>query len=163
MRASGEKLAKILACDNECVIFLHNTRTEAIAKKIVEEGFTFQNQLYYSTDRINPKDSVEISYFLVERKDYGDFTIIIEISRSLFKKVCAIAEESDHHFEDILSISEPIYGDDDEYIYTLSPHYIRGYYNNKTGDLVTNPLFNPDYLSPIYLENLNRINNEKEH
>lgn len=162
MRVSGEKLAKILACDNQCVIFLHNTRKEEIAKNILQEGFTFQNQLYYSTDRINPNDPVEISYFLYERKDYGDYTIIIEITRALFRKVCLIAESSDHHFEDVLSITEPVLGDDDEFVYTISPHYIRAYYNNKTGELVENPIFNPDYLSPVYLDNLNRINNENK-
>lgn len=159
MKATSEKLAKILACDDGCVIFLHNTRTEAIAKKILKEGFTFQNQLYYSTDRINPNDPVEIGYFLVERKDYGDFTIIIEITRSLFRKICSLAEESGHHFEDILSITKPVLGEDDEYIYTISPHYIRGYFNNKTGVLTSNPEFNSDFLAPVYLDNLNRINN----
>jgi len=159
MKASGEKLAKILACDSGCVIFLHNTRTEAVANKIMVEGFTFQNQLYYSTDRINPNDAVEISYFLVERKDYGDFTIIIEISRNLYIKLCSLAEESGHHFEDILSITVPFMGDDDEYIYTISPHYIKGYFNNKTGVMTPNPGFDPDHMASIYLDNLNRIRN----
>jgi len=162
MKATGEKLAKILACDSGCVIFLHNTRTEAVANKILTEGFTFQNQLYYSTDRINPNDPVEISYFLVERKDYGDFTIIIEISRNLFKKIRSLAEVTGHHFEDILSITEPVLSEDDELIYTISPHYIKGYFNNKTGVMTPNPGFNPEYMASIYLDNLNRIRNGEQ-
>lgn len=159
MKAAGEKLAKILACNDNCIIFLHNTRTEEIARQILSEGFTFQNQLYYSTDRINPNDPVEISYFLVERKEYGDYTIIIKISKDLFRQIRSIAENTGHHFEDILSITKPVLGDDDEYIYTISPHYIKGYFNNKTGKLTENPLFDPDFLSNVYIENINRIKN----
>lgn len=159
MKAAGEKLAKILACDNGCVIFLHNTRSEAIARKIMNEGFTFQNQLYYSTDRINPNDQVEISYFLVERKDYGDFTIIIEISKKLFKQICHIAESSGHHFEEVLSITEPVMGDDDDYIYTISPHYIKGFFNNKTAHFEANPGFDPEFLPLQGLHKINRPDN----
>jgi len=160
MKATGEKLAKILACDDGCVIFLHNTRSEAVAKKILAEGFTFQNQLYYSTDRINPNDGVEISYFLVERKEYGDYTIIIKISRSLFKKIYSFAEDSGHHLEEVLSINEPVLGDDDEYVYTISPHYVMGYFNNKTGALTCNPDFDPEHMAANWLDNINRIRNE---
>jgi hypothetical protein len=147
MKASGEKLANLLAGDVDYIIYLHNTRSEEIARKIMAEGFTFQNQIYYSTDRINPKDSIEISYFLVERKDYGDYTMIIEISKKLFKNACAVAEKSGLSFEDLLSSSKPVLGEDDEYIYTLPQQYIKGYYNNKTGIFYNNDVFDPEYIS----------------
>ncbi|MEZ4999649.1 MAG: hypothetical protein R2744_02835 [Bacteroidales bacterium] len=44
-----------------------------------------------------------------------------------------MAENTGHHFEDILSITKPVLGDDDEYIYTISPHYIKGTLTTRPG------------------------------
>ena len=67
MSKSGDKLISLLSQDKSCVVLLHNTDTLEKAKEILRSGFRFENQLTYSTDRINPGDTIEINYFLVER------------------------------------------------------------------------------------------------
>jgi hypothetical protein len=127
---------------------------------IMTEGFRFEEQLTYSTDRVNPRDPVEISYFLVERKEYGSYTMIIEINKDIFKKFNYLADSADLHFEDLISIETPVLSDNDEFVYKLSPRYIKGFFNNKTGNLILNPDFNPSYESPVYIKNFNRLKNE---
>ena len=158
MRKSGEKLFEVLAKDKSSIVLLHNTDTISKAKGILRNGFKFENQLTYSTDRVNPRDLIEINYFLVERKEYGDFTIIIEINKEILNQYSRLAETSDLTFEEILSTEKPELSDNDEFVYTLSHYYIKGIFNNKTGEMLVNPVFDAAYDSPDYLENFNMLN-----
>lgn len=162
MSTVGDILTSILSKDTDCVLFLHNTREEKTARQIVTRGFQFEEQLTYSTDQINPTDSVEINYFLVHRKEYGKYTVIIEIYKDLYKKYYSMAEKSDLHFEELLTITMPVLSDNDEYIYTLAYYYVKGYLDNTIGKFVGNKDFNPAYESPIYLENYNRLRRRYE-
>jgi hypothetical protein len=157
MSKPGDTLSQLLSKDNSCIVLLHNTETIARAKNIMICGFKFESQLTYSTDRINPQDTVEINYFLVERKEYGDFTIIIEIDKKIFKQYSRLAESSDLNIEEIMSVDEPLLSENDEYIYTLSHYYIKYIFNNKTGEVQKNTVFDPSFESPEYLENYNRL------
>lgn len=161
MSQSGDKLVKILSGVDDSILFLHITNHLETAKAIMEQGFRFESQLTYSTDRVNAGDPVEINYFLVERKEYGDYTIIIQIDKSLFGQYSRLAEAAKLHFEEIFTISVPVISDNDEYIYTLSPRYIRGVFNKKTGEMIENPDFNPSYNAPEYLENYVRLTKKK--
>lgn len=153
----GDRLSQLLSKDDSCLVLLHNTGTIERARKIMTHGFKFESQLTYSTDRVNPKDQVEINYFLVERKEYGDFTIVIEIDKNLFKKYSQLAESSDLNIEDILTYEEPYLSDNDEYVYVLSHYYIKCIFNNKTGEVKMNPVFDPAFNNPDYLNNYNRL------
>ncbi|MDX2413938.1 MAG: hypothetical protein QNK33_01990 [Bacteroidales bacterium] len=158
MLKSGEKLFEVLAKDKSCIVLLHNTDTLSKAKGILINGFKFENQLTYSTDRVNPRDIIEINYFLVERKEYGDYTIIIEINKEILNQYSRLAETSDLTFEEIISTEKPELSDNDEFVYTLSHYYIKGIFNNKTGEMLVNPVFDAAYDSPHYLENFNMLN-----
>lgn len=156
MSQIGDKLTNLLSRDRSNIVFLHNTDSLARAKAILKNGFRYESQLTYSTDRINPLDPVEINYFLVERKEYGDYTIIIEISKEIINKYSALAEAESLSIEELINIEEPVLSDNDEYIYTLPHYYIKGILNNKTGEMLLNPVFDPGFDSPDYHENLNR-------
>ncbi len=69
MKNKGEILAEILSEFDDCYFFLHNTREQNIAEKIMKEGFRYESQLPHSTDRVNPKEPIEITYFLFQRKE----------------------------------------------------------------------------------------------
>ena len=155
--AVGDILASILAEDNNCIIFLHNTRKESTAEQILRKGFRFEDQIAYSTDRINPYDTVEINYFLVERKEYGKYTVIIEIEKELFTEINRLSDKSNIIFEDLLTVERPVLSDNDEFIYTLSHHYIKGYLDNHTGKFVENKEFNPSFKPDNYLRNYTRL------
>ena len=83
MKNKGEILANILKDQGNCYFFLHNTKEKVIVDKILNEGFVFENQLPHCTDRVNPNEPIEITYFLFQRKDYGSFTTVIAIPKPI--------------------------------------------------------------------------------
>jgi hypothetical protein len=149
MKNKGEILAGILTDFENCYFFLHNTKEKSVAEKIMHEGFIFENQLPHSTDRVNPLEPIEVTYFLFQRKDYGSYTIIIAIPKSTYDIYTHFSNKNDLGIEDILTITEPVYGDNDELIYTISPEHILGFYNNKTGEFFKNKNWDPDYKTSI--------------
>ena len=149
MKNKGEILAGILNEFSNCYFFLHNTKEKSIADSILSEGFIFENQLPHSTDRVNPNEPIEITYFLFQRKDYGSYTIIIAIPKPTYEKYTLISNQNDVGIEEVLSIIRPYYGDNDELIYTISPKHILGYFNNKTGELTLNPLWDSEHDSSV--------------
>ena len=147
MKNKGEILAAILNEYGNCYFFLHNTKEKGIAEQIMDQGFIFENQLPHSSDRVNPAEPIEVTYFLFQRKDYGTYTMIIAIPKITYEKYMRISNEFDTGIEEVLTITKPYYGDNDELIYTISPNHILGYFNNKTGDFVKNQKWDPEHDS----------------
>jgi hypothetical protein len=145
MKNKGEILAAVMNTFENCYFFLHNTKEKSIAEKIMQDGFIFENQLPHSTDRVNPAEPIEVTYFLFQRKDYGSFTIIIAVSKNIYDKYTGLSNQYDLGIEDIMTISRPAYGDNDELIYTISPKHILGYFNNKTSEFVRNSLWDENH------------------
>jgi hypothetical protein len=143
MKNKGEILALILKNFKDCYFFLHNTKEFNIVENIMNEGFIFESQLPHSTDRVNPNEPIEITYFLFQRKDYGSYTIIIAIPRTIYEIYSAASNKNDVGIEEILTITEPYFGDNDELIYTVSPKHILGYFNIKTSEFYQNRNWDP--------------------
>ena len=151
MKNKGEILAHILSNQGNCYFFLHNTKEKSVADKILKEGFKFENQLPHSTDRVNPNEPIEITYFLFQRKDYGSYTIIIAIPKEVYDLYTKYSNDYDTGIEEIISITEPVIGDNDELIYTISPKHILGYFNIKTAEFFKNEGWDPGFMSTIFL------------
>jgi hypothetical protein len=143
MKNKGEILAGILKNFKDCYFFLHNTKEFNIVESIMNEGFVFESQLPHSTDRVNPNEPIEVTYFLFQRKDYGTYTIIIAIPKVIYEIYTAVSNRNDVGIEDVLTITEPFYGDNDELIYTISPKHILGYFNTKTSEFYQNRNWDP--------------------
>jgi hypothetical protein len=143
MKNKGEILASILKDFKDCYFFLHNTKEFDIVEDIMNEGFVFESQLPHSTDRVNPNEPIEITYFLFQRKDYGTYTIIIAIPKIIYEIYTDISNNNDTGIEEVLTITEPYYGDNDELIYTVSPKHILGYFNIKTSEFYQNRNWDP--------------------
>jgi hypothetical protein len=111
----------------------------------MNEGFIFESQLPRSTDRVNPHDPIEITYFLFQRKDYGNYTVVIAIPRIVYDYYSAASHRQDTGIEEIMSITEPHYGENDELVYTLSPRHILGYFNISTSEFYQNRNWDPFY------------------
>ena len=109
----------------------------------MNEGFIFESQLAHSTDRVNPNEPIEVTYFLFQRKDYGSFTIIIAIPKVIYEIYTGVSNKKDVGIEEVITISDPYYGDNDELIYTLSPKHILGYFNLKTLQFYQNRNWDP--------------------
>jgi len=145
MKNKGEILASILNEFKGCYFFLHNTKEFSITEKIMNEGFIFESQLPHSTDRVNPNEPIEITYFLFQRKDYGQFTIIIAIPKAIYEKYSEVSGKYDTGIEEVMTITEPYYGDNDELIYKLPPKHVLGYFNIRTSEFFRNVNWDPDY------------------
>ena len=143
MKNKGELLASILKNFKDCYFFLHNTREFGIVENIMNEGFIFERQLAHSTDRVNPKEPIEVTYFLIHRKDYGSYTIIIAIPKVIYEIYTSVSNKKDVDIEEVLAVTEPYWGDNDELIYTLSPKHILGYFNIKTSEFYQNRNWDP--------------------
>jgi hypothetical protein len=143
MKNKGEILALILKNFKDCCFFLHNTKEFDIVENIMNEGFIFESQLAHSTDRVNPNEPIEVTYFLFHRKDYGSFTIIIAIPKVIYEIYTSVSNKKDVGIEEVLTINDPYYGDNDELIYTLSPKHILGYFNLKTSEFYQNRNWDP--------------------
>jgi hypothetical protein len=143
MKNKGEELAAILTNFGNCCFFLHNTKEITVAEKIISDGFIFENQLPHSTDRVNPKETIEITYFLFQRKDYGTYTMIIAIPKNTYEKYTRISNEIDVDIEEVMSAADPWKGDNDEPVYRIPPAHILGYFNNKTGEFRENISWDP--------------------
>ncbi|HAM11428.1 MAG: hypothetical protein A2X05_07600 [Bacteroidetes bacterium GWE2_41_25] len=143
MKNKGEVLASILLDFKDCYFFLHNTKEFNVVESIMNEGFVFESQLSHSTDRVNPNEPIEVTYFLFQRKDYGTYTIIIAIPKIIYEIYTSVSNEYDTGAEDIMTINDPIVSDNDELIYTISPRHILGYFNQKTLEFYQNRNWDP--------------------
>ncbi|MDA3890147.1 MAG: hypothetical protein PF517_00630 [Salinivirgaceae bacterium] len=153
-------LLSAIETDQNVITFLHNTKTKESANNIIEKGFKFQSHLDYTTDVVSPKDPVTVKYFTIVRQAYGEFTIIMQISKSLIESYSELLEDISHHFSEILSINKPYLGPEDDLIYCLAPHFIKGYVEAEMGNFIQNPNFNPSLKIPIFDENLKKILNK---
>jgi hypothetical protein len=109
----------------------------------MNEGFIFERQLSHSTDNVNPFEPIEITYFLFQRKEYGIYTVIIAIPRAIYETYSGVSNNKNTEIEEIISSKDPYYGENDEFIYTLSPKHILGYFNNRTSEFYQNRNWDP--------------------
>ncbi len=151
------KLEEVIETGYEVVTFLHNTRDEDTAKRILIEGFHFQSHLDYTTDVVTAKDPITIKYFSMVRQAYGNYTIIIQISKELIEFYSNELRARKHHFSEILTLKEPFLGAEEDLIYCLAPNFIKGYINACTAEFIANPHFNASLIVPKFNDNLKRI------
>ena len=83
------------------------------------------------------------------------------IAESIIEKVNEqIKQKGSRHIDsfNVLSESFPVEYEDD-YLFTLSKYFVRGYYDINTRNIVFNPLFNPRFYSNKFLDNIRFIQN----
>ncbi len=142
---------------DELYTFLHNTHSAEMAQKIMEEGLLFENHLLNTSDHVSGTDLVELNYFRMIRKYYGDYTLVIQISSRLVEDFSRRLKETHYHFSEALSKTRPPYSKEDTPLYLLPKQFIRGYYDHNRKSGVDNPAFDPYYF-PLYFEdNLQRL------
>ncbi len=147
MQNKGEILADILRSYSDCYIFLHNTKKEPVAKRILLDGFIYESQLSNTTDRVNPLETIEISYFFFQRKDYGEYTLVIAINKSVYDLYLLLSKKNGISLEEVMSAHKPYYGDNDELVFTLPKEHILGYFDGNRNLLIKNPGWDPGFAN----------------
>lgn len=154
---SEKKFQEFIGLNNDVFTYLHNTESEEIADVILANGFEFEGYLDHTTDLISGDDPVELRYFQIKRGRYGDYTMVIQIARKLIDKYCELLKESHNHYSEVLTVKEPKKTIEREPIYTLPAHFVKGYFNQRTKEVVYNPYFDPHKDLKIFEDNVDKI------
>ncbi|NOZ46186.1 MAG: hypothetical protein GXO79_05325 [Chlorobi bacterium] len=158
-----EKIINFLSPgDSSLFIYIHRTPSEQLANKIMQEGFEFYDSLHNTTDVII-NDPIHIQYWLKIREHYGNYTIVISLKKTVFFKYLELIKKNPNYpkihveVEQILTEKTPYVNANDDKIFTLSKHFIKGYFNNTTKETVYNPEYDPLFDSPVFEKNLTTI------
>lgn len=123
LTSNNQELVDFICEGSGYFSFLHTTNTVEKARSICESGFKFK-KFDKTSDFVC--DNVTVAFMLNIRKQYGDFTVIIQI-RSYIT-----------HYEPICKME---IDDECEEVFILPPQYIKGYYNRVTKEIYENPFF----------------------
>jgi len=141
--------------------FIHQTPTQELAEQIINEGFEFENHIMHTTDQVSGFDLVELNYFLMIRRNYGQFTIAIIIADELIDYLIQIIKNTNIHFSEILSKTLPMRKSDDTPFYTLPEQFIKGYFNQISLERILNPKFDPYYRPPTITKNFEILSKDQ--
>lgn len=147
-----KQFQKFIGFSSDLYKYLHNTQCKEIARTIIREGLEFERYLENTTDLILSVDLVRLKYFNYVRGSYGNYTVVVEISKSLEEKYSQILDGTGHHFTEVLIKKIPCMGSNDELVYTLCERFVKGYFNQENGENKLNPKFNPYYDTPFFEE-----------
>ncbi len=145
--------------NEEVKIYLHYTREKSVANEILSEGFKFVNS-FYKTAELVFNDKLYLMHRHNEHKQFGEFVMVISISKKNFNKYTqelSKLQAKNIAVEQILTEVPHQTDENGEEIFTSPRQFIKGYFNYLNGSIVTNPYYNPDYLSPKFDENLKKL------
>jgi hypothetical protein len=142
--------------EKELKIYIHYTKKEDDARDITQNGFKFAES-FYKTALPVTKDKLDLVIKHNSRKFFGDYLIIIGIANDIVNFYSMELEKSsikDLFFENVLTEFLPVRNDNSDTVYQLSPRYIKGYINYRTGEIYKNSAFDPWYNSPQFAKNI---------
>jgi hypothetical protein len=140
-------------------IFLHYTKEEEDAKKILKEGFKFVDSFYKTAEEVR-SDETDLIYKHNRQKSYGNYVIVISIDKDIYNYYLKETDKTPSYeivVEQLLTEKPPYLNDDSEMIYTLHHKFVKGYFNYIEGNIIENQYFNPTYNSYQFYENLKKL------
>ncbi len=134
-----KKLQDFIGIDENVFTYLHNTPKKDNADAIMREGFKWMRSLSKTADNRNPQDDLDMRMWNKDRSIYGPYTVIIQVGKDLMKRY-----SSKHMLpESLLSKDRHMDGEEGEWIYTMQPEYIKGYFDRIENVGCKNTNFNP--------------------
>ncbi len=157
-----KKFQEFIGLEMEISKFIHQTPTKELADLIISNGFEFENNLIYATDQIAGYDLVELNYFLMIRRNYGHYTIVIKIADKIINEYTNRLKNTRFYASEVLSKCPPWINDDDSPVYKLPEQFTKGYFDQDSLEGIYNPKFDPYYKSPQFEINFNRLLSSSE-
>jgi len=154
---SFSKFLEFITDRKDVYKYLHNTETQETADKILKEGFDFESHLDHTTDIVTGIDMIELKYFLIKRRRYGSYTIVIEIGKSIVDYYSRQLINTEYHFSEVLTTTEPTISDNDEPLYRLHKRFIKGYYDHNMNKCIENKYFDPFFHTKQFDNNLTKL------
>lgn len=142
---------------NRFYYFIHYTREKQIVDSILKTGFKYIESFHNSAEQVID-DKLDFMYKHNIYKPYGNFIVVIGISRIIFDKYAELIRSRgvNIYIENVLCDTPPEFDDEaEEYRYTIPIQFVKGYVNYVTGETERNPNFNPEYDSPSFEKNIN--------
>jgi len=149
----------IFSSMTESSTYIHYTIDENVARKIMGEGFMFVES-FHKTALAVSNDKLDLMIKHNSKKYYGDYIIVICIANEIVKAFTSELERSgitDYSFENLLTENPPYKNENSDSVFLLSSHFIKGFLNYRTGEIVQNPSFNPNYSSSGFSNNISRL------
>lgn len=145
--------------ETDVIVHLHNTSSLENALNIIEEGFRFAVNLNYTTDMVSQTIPEEIDYFIVKRKFYGTFTIVIHLGIDLMNQYLdRLRADGIHEQKEVIfSVLSNEKNDDDHHFHILHRQFIKGFYDQKTKTGYTSPFYAPHDDLPAFKECLKHL------
>jgi len=140
----------------DCLNFLHYTNSQEVADNIVKKGFRFSPPFDKTTVNIK-KDDIILKYNHYVLKSFGNYVIVISISRKTYSKYQKLIREKDINtvdIEEILSETGAKINNENEKIFTLHKKFVKGYFNYINCEIVKNADFDFNFDSDIFKENI---------
>jgi len=131
--------------ESDVIVHLHNTRTVEDASNIIQEGFRLVSNLSYTTDIVNQFSPEEIDYFIVKRKFYGSYTMVIHIGIALSQKyreklsIAGVKEDK----ELVFSCTTNDFNEDGLPVHIFHRQFIKGFYDHDEQEAYLSPYFAP--------------------
>ena len=152
-----KSLQKFIGQEIDISKFIHTTPSRTVADEILVNGFEFENHLMHTTDQVSGFDLVELNYFILIRRNYGNLIIVIEIADKLIIEFTKRLQSYNFHFSEVLSKYPPRYNEDENPVYTLPEQFVKGYFDHETLEKKVNPVFDPYFRSSLFEENMKRL------
>jgi hypothetical protein len=141
--------------------FIHYTKDENDAISILTRGFRFVDSFYKTALPIT-NDKLDLIVKHNNRKYYGNYIIVICISNNVISRYSSELKKSgisNFNIENIIT-EEPISrNENSDPVFVLPNKFVKGYINHVTADIINNPDFNPDYCSPEFDKNIEKLKN----
>jgi hypothetical protein len=145
-------------------IYIHYTKEEHVARKILNEGFRYADS-FYKTALSVTGDKLDLLIKHNNRRSFGNYLMILCLSDRIVDHYTA---ELDKYglkgvaVENILTETAPSRNENSDTVFLLPNRYVKGFINHQTGEISVNPDFNPSYDSPAFTHNIELLRNEKE-
>jgi hypothetical protein len=142
-------------------IYIHYTKDEKVARNILIEGFRYADSFYKTALPVS-NDKLDLLIKHNNRKSFGNYLMILCLSDRI---IDYYSSELDRHglkgvaVENILTESAPSRNENADTVYLLPNRYVKGFINHQTGEITTNPDFNPSYDSPAFSKNIDLLKN----
>jgi len=146
----------LLENEKDTKIFIHYTREEDVARNILKNGFLFVDS-FYKTALSVTGDRLDLLMKHNSRKSFGDYLIILCLGNKITGYYSAEIEKNRLRgvaVENVLTEKPPVKNENSDQVYLLPNRFVKGFINHQTGEMVSNPEYDPNYDSENFRKNL---------
>ena len=153
------KLVKFIDYTENLHTYLHNTKTIEVAEKIMSDGFNFYYDLHKTSDEIGSHNIDNIGWWDIQRRSYGDFTVVLQIDKNVFKSISGM--NTKYLSPGQLLSKDRVWNENEtDWSFVLHPQYVKGYFDRKKNEGKMNPTFDSSFFDSELAERNIKMWNE---